>query len=89
MLEDFVKNKRLTLKAVFGMYPAAAADDDIEVYTDESRTTVKARMAGLRQQAEKDGKEPYFCISDFVAPKGSDLMDYIGMFACSSGETVL
>ncbi|EFJ51715.1 vitamin B12 dependent methionine synthase [Volvox carteri f. nagariensis] len=86
MLNDFVKNKRVTLKAVVGLYPAAAVGDDIEVYTDESRSSVKARLAGLRQQAEKDGVEPYYCISDFVAPKGSGLEDYVGMFACSAGH---
>ncbi|GIL82179.1 hypothetical protein Vretimale_7178 [Volvox reticuliferus] len=86
MLADFVKNKRVTLKAVVGLYPAAAVGDDIEVYTDESRTTVKAKLAGLRQQAEKDGAEPYYCISDFVAPKGSGLEDYVGMFACTAGH---
>ncbi|GLC76670.1 hypothetical protein PLESTF_001815300 [Pleodorina starrii] len=86
MLNDFVKNKRVTLKAVLGLYPAAAVGDDVEVYTDESRSTVAARMAGLRQQAEKDGVEPYFCISDFVAPKGSGVEDYVGMFACSAGH---
>ncbi|GLI63553.1 hypothetical protein VaNZ11_006404 [Volvox africanus] len=86
MLSDFVKNKRVTLKAVVGMYPAAAVGDDIEVYMDESRSTVKAKLAGLRQQAEKDGAEPYYCISDFVAPKGSGLEDYVGMFACTAGH---
>jgi cobalamin-dependent methionine synthase I len=37
-------------------------------------------------QAEKDNDEPYFCLSDFVAPKGSGLNDYVGMFACSAGH---
>jgi hypothetical protein len=48
---------------------------------------VRAKFFGLRQQAEKDGdNEPYMCVSDFVAPKGSGLVDYIGMFACSAGH---
>ncbi|PNH00078.1 Methionine synthase, partial [Tetrabaena socialis] len=92
MLREFVANKSVQLRAVVGMYPAAAEGDDIEVYTDDSRTTVAARLAGLRQQAEKDGSEPYCCISDFLAPKGSGLADYVGMFACSAGhglETVV
>ena len=85
MLRDFVVNKRVTLNAVMGLYPAAAVGDDIEVYADDSRAKVVARLAGLRQQAEKDGGEPFYCISDFVAPKGSGVPDYVGMFACSAG----
>lgn len=50
MLQDFVTNKRVKLNAVIGLYPASAVGDDIEVYEDESRTVVKAKMYGLRQQ---------------------------------------
>ena len=50
MLQDFVANKRVKLNAVIGLYPANAVGDDIEVYEDESRTVVKAKMYGLRQQ---------------------------------------
>ncbi|KXZ53639.1 METH3 protein [Gonium pectorale] len=86
MLKEFIANKSVKLNAIVGLYPANAVGDDIEVYTDESRAEVSARLAGLRQQAEKDGTEPYFCISDFVAPKGSGVDDYVGMFACSAGH---
>jgi hypothetical protein len=68
-----------------GFFPANAAGDDIEVYTDDERTQVATKFHGLRQQAEKDTEEPYCCISDFVAPKGSGIKDYIGMFACTAG----
>ena len=85
MLREFVANKSVRLNAVLGFYPAAAVGDDIEVYADEARSEVVAKLHGLRQQAEKDGAEPFFCVSDFVAPKGSGLDDYIGMFACSAG----
>jgi hypothetical protein len=57
------------------------------VYEDETCSSVRAKFFGLRQQAEKEGDdEPYMCVSDFVAPKGSGLVDYIGMFACSAGH---
>ena len=47
---------------------------------------MRAKFFGLRQQAEKDaGDEPYYCLSDFVAPKGSGLRDYVGAFACTAG----
>ncbi len=86
MLADFVAHKRVRLNGVVGLYPAAAVGDDIEVYADEQRSVVTARLCGLRQQAEKDGAEPYYCLSDFVAPRDTGLADYVGMFACSSGE---
>mmetsp|Transcript_656 Transcript_656/g.1779 ORF Transcript_656/g.1779 Transcript_656/m.1779 type:complete len:1102 (-) Transcript_656:227-3532(-) len=85
MLKDLVSKKALKLNAVVGLYPASGEGDDVLVYEDESRTTVKATMRGLRQQAEKDNNDPYMCMSDFVAPKDSGLADYIGMFACTSG----
>jgi hypothetical protein len=47
---------------------------------------VRARFFGLRQQAEKDNNEPYFCVSDFIAPRESGVPDYLGMFACSAGH---
>jgi cobalamin-dependent methionine synthase I len=59
----------------------------LQVYEDETCSSVRGKFFGLRQQAEKeDDKEPYMCVSDFVAPKGSGLVDYIGMFACSAGH---
>lgn len=59
----------------------------LQVYTDETRTVVRGKLFGLRQQAEKEsGSEPYSCLSDFIAPKSSGVPDYIGMFACSAGH---
>jgi len=46
---------------------------------------VRCRFHGLRQQAEKEGDEPHACLSDFVAPKGAGVADYLGMFACTAG----
>ena len=70
-----------------GIFPANTVDtDDIEVYADETRGSPLARLYGLRQQAEKlDGSEPYFCLSDFVAPKESGVKDYVGLFAVTCG----
>lgn len=88
MLADFVANKRVRLNGIVGFFPANAAGDDIEVYADEARSSVAGRFHGLRQQAEKDadGDEPYLCVSDFVAPRGSGVADYVGAFACSAGH---
>jgi 5-methyltetrahydrofolate--homocysteine methyltransferase len=87
MLAALVRDKRLTLKAVVGLFPAAAVGDDIEVYADESRApdAKRAVLHTLRQQAEKDTEEPYMALADFVAPRGSGVDDYVGGFVCSAG----
>jgi 5-methyltetrahydrofolate--homocysteine methyltransferase len=85
MLKDFSDNKRLQMHAVVGIYAANSVGDDIEVYTDDTRGEVKCKFYTLRQQAEKEGADPYFALSDFIAPKETGLKDYVGMFATTSG----
>ena len=87
MLAYIIKNKLLRARGIVSIYPANAVGDDIEVYADESRAEVKAKFYGLRQQAEKDSDsvEPYYCLSDFIAPKSTGIPDYIGQFAVGAG----
>lgn len=87
MLKDIIENKKLVAKGVMAIYPAAQVDeDDIAVYEDEEKTKEIGRYYGLRQQAEKmDPYDPYYCVSDFIAPKDSGVPDYIGQFAVSCG----
>ncbi|PSV19597.1 methionine synthase [Photobacterium leiognathi subsp. mandapamensis] len=84
-LLDRVENEGL-LKArgMCGLFPAASVGDDIEVYTDESRTEVATVLHNLRQQTEKP-KGFNYCISDYIAPKGSGKLDWIGAFAVTGG----
>jgi len=56
MLREFIAEKHVTLNAIIGLYPANTVGDDMEVYEDESRTTVRCKFHGLRQQSEKDEK---------------------------------
>jgi 5-methyltetrahydrofolate--homocysteine methyltransferase len=89
MLKRLIEGRWLTANAVVGFWPANSAnDDDIELYTDESRQRVAMTWYGLRQQTEKqavDGKmRPSRCLADFVAPKGAGA-DYIGAFAVTTG----
>ncbi|MCZ7010019.1 hypothetical protein OH413_25620, partial [Salmonella enterica] len=64
-------------------------DDDIEIYTDESRSQVALTWHNLRQQSERpvvDGvRRPNRCLADFVAPKDSGIADYVGLFAVTAG----
>ncbi len=89
LLDRMVRDKRIEARAAFGFWPANAVGDDIEVYADESRTTVIATLHMLRQQLDKKGDgRPNFCLADFVAPKDSGVLDYIGAFAVTTGHDI-
>ena len=81
MLKEIVVNKVLTLKGIVGIFPANSTGDDIEVYDDENRSSVRCRFFGLRQQADMETDDPYYCVSDFIAPRDTGMVDYIGAFA--------
>jgi len=86
MLERIVNEKWLTAKAVIGIFPANQVDDDdIEVYTDDSRKEVRMRLHHLRQQTQKADDKPNYSLADFIAPKSSKIKDYIGAFAVTTG----
>jgi 5-methyltetrahydrofolate--homocysteine methyltransferase len=89
MLKRLIEGRWLTANAVVALYPANTVnDDDIEFYTDESRSEVAMTWYGLRQQTEKQEIEgvmrPSRCLADFVAPKGVKA-DYAGLFAVTAG----
>ncbi|MDP3191306.1 MAG: methionine synthase [Rhodoferax sp.] len=89
MLKKIVEGRWLTANGVLGIYPANSVnDDDIELYTDETRSTVAMTWYGLRQQAAKeeiDGvMRPSRCLADFVAPRAIN-KDYVGVFAVTAG----
>ncbi|RMG77547.1 MAG: methionine synthase, partial [Bacteroidetes bacterium] len=86
LLRRIIDEKWLTAKGVIGFFPANAVnDDDIEVYTDDSRQTVRTTLRHLRQQNLKANDKPNYCLADFVAPKDSGVPDYIGSFAVTTG----
>ena len=85
MLDKIINEKWLSARAVIGLFPANAIGDDIEVYADNTRTEVKAVLHNLRQQQEKPPGKPNLCLTDFIAPKSTDLHDYIGGFAVTAG----
>jgi 5-methyltetrahydrofolate--homocysteine methyltransferase len=81
LLDTLIFEKRLKANAIVGIYPANSVGDDIEVYADDSRNTVKTVFTNLRNQVKKEEGAPNLCLSDFIAPKDSGLKDYIGTFA--------
>ncbi|MDB2702895.1 methionine synthase [Flavobacteriaceae bacterium] len=86
ILSEIVEKKRLTAKAVFGLFPAnSVADDDIEVYRDGKRDTVAGTFLTLRQQIKKREGKTNLALADFIAPKESGKKDYIGSFCVTTG----
>ncbi len=94
MLKKIVDNRWLSASGVMGLYPANSVGDDIEFYTDETRSEVAMTWYGLRQQTEKYSDagpggamvtRPSRCLADFVAPKDSGIADYAGLFAVTAG----
>ena len=85
MLDTVIKEKWLTANGVIGFFPANAVGDDIEVYTDETRTEVLTTLHNLRQQgAHRDGI-PNRSLGDYIAPRHTGLADYVGAFAVTAG----
>ncbi|OBK72191.1 methionine synthase [Mycobacterium sp. 1274761.0] len=85
MLDTLIKEKWLTANGVIGFFPANAVGDDVEVYTDDTRTEVLTTLHNLRQQGEHREGIPNRSLGDFVAPKETGLRDYVGAFAVTAG----
>ena len=85
MLKQLIAEKWLKANAVVGFWPANSVGDDIELYTDESRTKVLATLHTLRQQMARDGDKSNLALADFIAPKDSGVADHIGGFAVTAG----
>ncbi|MTI72979.1 MAG: methionine synthase [Stenotrophomonas sp.] len=81
MLDTIIKEKWLTARAVFGLWPANSRGDDVVVSLPDGETTLHF----LRQQVDKPAERPDFCLADFIAPKDSGRQDWIGAFAVTAG----
>jgi 5-methyltetrahydrofolate--homocysteine methyltransferase len=85
MLNRLVQGRWLTANAIVAFYPAASFNEDIILYTDESRTETLLTWRNLRQQTIKRDGIDNKCLADFIAPVGSGVADYIGYFALTTG----
>lgn len=86
MIKRIIDGRWLTANGVVSFYPANTVnDDDIEIYQDETREKVLFTWRGLRQQGIKREGVENKCLTDFIAPKSSGVMDYIGLFAVTAG----
>ncbi|HVG26534.1 MAG TPA: methionine synthase [Acidobacteriaceae bacterium] len=82
MLDAMVERRLITARGVYGMFAANAVGDDVELYADGEGL---GRLHFLRQQANREGKEPCRSLADFVAPRETGLRDSVGAFAVTSG----
>ena len=85
MLNRIVNENWLTANAVAGVFPANSVGDDIEIYTDESRSEVMYVQRTLRQQTKKAEGQPNLALADFIAPKNTGIKDFIGGFVVTTG----
>jgi 5-methyltetrahydrofolate--homocysteine methyltransferase len=85
MLNKIISENWLQAKAVIGIFPANSVGDDIEVFATDERTEVLTTFHNLRQQQQKADSKPNRCLSDFIAPKDSGKIDYLGGFAVTAG----
>ena len=85
LLQEIIEKRLLKAKGIYGFFPANSMEDDIDVYTDESRAHILTTFHTLRQQMEKPQGDKNYALSDFVAPKSTGVADYIGGFAITAG----
>jgi 5-methyltetrahydrofolate--homocysteine methyltransferase len=85
LLDRTIEQKLLKARAVYGLFPANAKGDDVELYSDGARMQSLTTLHFLRQQANREGSEPCRSLSDFVAPRESQLRDHVGAFAVTTG----
>ena len=86
MFKKVMDEKLLQANAVVGIFRANSANEDIEL-TDENGEMLMT-LNQLRQQLDKKGNTPNFCLSDFIAPKDSGVQDYMGAFAVTAGINI-
>jgi len=86
LLDKIIQDRTITANGVIGLFPAGRDDaDNIEIYTDESRSKTLVRFHMLRQQSEKRAGYPNLSLADYIAPLSSGTRDYLGAFAVTAG----
>ena len=85
LLDQIVRHRHLTAKGVYGFFPANSVQDDIQIFTGETRSQVLTTFHTLRQQTDKPEGQFNLALSDFIAPKSTGIADYLGAFAVTTG----
>ncbi|HRI46751.1 MAG TPA: methionine synthase [Ignavibacteriaceae bacterium] len=85
MIDEIISSSSLTANGVVGLFPANSVEDDIEVYSSDNRDGVLSVLHTLRNQSEKSINSENLALADFIAPRHSGIIDYIGAFAVTTG----
>ena len=85
LIAEIISKKMLKASGVIGLYPCNSIGQDIEIYADETRSVLLDTIHFLRNQQQKEADQPNLCLADFVAPKDSGVIDYMGFFAVTAG----
>lgn len=89
LLQRIVDEKLIQARAVIGFWPAVrSGQDDVQLFTDESRDQPLATLHHLRQQARKTDDQANYSLADFIAPTDTAVTDYLGGFAVTAGIRV-
>ena len=86
LFKKVIDEKLLQANAVVGIFPANSVNEDIQLTNEQGE--VFMTLNHLRQQLDKKGNTPNFCLSDFIAPKDSGVQDYMGAFAVTTGINI-
>ena len=86
LLDQIITERWLTARGVIGFFPAnRVGEDDIALYTNETRDRIATTLHHLRQQSPKPDGKPHRCLADWIAPRASGVADYLGAFAITTG----
>ena len=86
MLRRFIDENLIQANGVIGFWPANQVDgDDIEIVTEVNGQQARDRLYYLRQQTPRPAGKPNLCLADYIAPKSTGKVDYIGGFAVTAG----
>jgi 5-methyltetrahydrofolate--homocysteine methyltransferase len=85
LLKKIVDGKLIRARGVYAFWPAVADGDDIVLYPNEDRREILVRFPMLRQQEAQPDNRPNLSLADYIAPRGSGVPDYLGMFAVTGG----
>jgi 5-methyltetrahydrofolate--homocysteine methyltransferase len=88
LLEDLIQNRRFTLKASYGLWPAQSKNETITLFEDKSLKTKVEEFHFLRQQRLKETTNPYLCLADFIPGQESHSFDWVGAFVVTAGDEV-
>ncbi len=85
ILDDIISKKMIMARGVIGFYPCNSVGDDIELYDSEYATKKLMTLHFIRNQQKKEDNAPNRCLADFISPKETGVLDYIGCFAVTAG----